>query len=190
MASRTLLTLAAALCLSLAAGQAAAQDNKRITKDQTKLTLNMPGLESGREIFEYLGWNANYTVETHYAAQVPWSGAYPRAQVYHRRLAGGQVWVTERTIDEAGIRASVPFLRDKKITVPRSDSGGGSREKRLVRFEVDGADCAYFVVIIGGFGTITGERPGNVGGFYCGGLGAKLTEADIAAVLDGWRIKP
>ncbi len=192
MASKTL-TLAAAFCLSLAAGQAAAQNISLITKDQSKLILEMPGMDGGQETFQYFGWNGNYSREIHYAAQGPRSGLYPRAQVYYTKLAPPHEWVIEGRIDEARIGASAQFLKDKKITVTQPDPGG-RRERRLVRFEMDGADCAYFSIILGGmtFGnesSASGTR-GNVSGFYCGGLGAKLTEADIAAVMNGWRIIP
>lgn len=121
----------------------AAQQNppKTISRHDSKLVLDMPGLNGGKEVFQFSGWNSNYTTERSYAAQVPWSGIYPRAQVYLYVLAPGRIWSQENVVDEAVIKGSVPFLKDRTIVIETPDQGGQNRTAPHVRtrFSVDGA---------------------------------------------------
>ncbi len=142
----------ASLFLMPATTMAQQSTTKTITRQDSKLVLDMPGLNGGREIFEFYGWNPSYTTEKSYAAQVKWNANYPRAQVYLTVLRPGYIWTRENIVDEAVIKGSVPFLKDRTITIETADQGGQSRTLPHVRtrFSVDGAKCIWFKSLGGG----------------------------------------
>jgi hypothetical protein len=188
--------VAASLFLIPAVVAAQQSTNKTIAKQDSKLVLDMPGLSGGREIFEYYGWDSAYKIERSYAAQVKWNASYPRAQVYLYVLRPGYIWTRENTVDEAVIKGSVPFFKDRAITIESADQGGQNRTLAHVRtrFSVDGAKCIWFKAVEGGMGAGAAVAASgsnyDVSGFYCGPVGQPLSDSDIQAVLAGWRYVP
>ncbi len=175
---------------------AAQQSPATITRDRSKIVLSMPGLQGGREIYQYMGWDARYHVETSYAAQVSSSGNYPRAQVYVRLLSPGIVWTHNKDITEQSVKSFAPFFKDRAVRMTVTSSGGGNEARRFARFEVDNADCILFHVTdayaVGGSAPTLhsggGKLTPSASGIYCGAQGAKLTDTEIAAVFNGYQI--
>ena len=60
---------------------------KTVTRQQSKLLLDAPLLENGREVYRYGGWNASGGYEASFAAILSTKGPYPLMQVYFQRLA-------------------------------------------------------------------------------------------------------
>jgi Trypsin-like peptidase domain len=198
--NRRILGIAVTASLFFVAATVSAQQasTKTIAKSQSKLLLDMPGLSGGREIFEYYGWDPAYKFERSYAAQASSTGRYPRAQVYLTVLRPGYVWTHENVVDEAAIKKSVPFFKERTITVEVADQGGQNRTVPHVRsrFSVDGAKCIWIKATEGGMDAASagagagGGGQYDVSGFYCGPVGQTLSESDVAAVLAGWRYVP
>lgn len=166
----------------------AQQGPNNITREQSKIWLEeIPGLSGPRLIFQYPGWNANYSTERYYAAAVPQSGAYPRLQVSFYVLAAGFVWIRDFPIDEKYLK-NWPFLKDKDLKIPAPHKGGGSG-LTTVRFEAGGAPCFAFLQRQVAIGTFEGMS-GNVSldGFYCAAPGTTLDDKAVASVLSGIRI--
>jgi hypothetical protein len=169
---------------------------KDVSRAESKLILDMPGLENQRARYQFSGWNSQYTIETSYAAQTPHSGDYPRAQVYLRLLAPGRVWTVSHDIDAKFIQNFAPFFKEKAVKMVTSGGGGRTDKQRLHRFEMDGADCAFFAVteayaVGGSMATVRsggGSLTSSVNGIYCGARGSKLTDEDIAKVFAGYKI--
>ena len=190
------IAVGALLCFIAAPVSAQQSTTKTIAKQNSKLVLDMPGLNGGREVFQYFGWDSTQKIERSYAAQMPSAGSYPRAQVYLYVLRLGYVWAHEKTVDESVIKGSIPFLRDRAITIETADQGGQNQNLAHVRtrFSVDGAKCIWFKAVEGRMGAgMGGASPGgnySVSGFYCGPVGQPLSASDIRAVLDGWRYVP
>ncbi|MBI3708438.1 MAG: caspase family protein, partial [Proteobacteria bacterium] len=157
------------------------QQYKDIPKEQSRLRLKVPGLESGREIYWWRPSPDDSTLEMFYSALFPQQGAYPRAQVWLHILAPGHVRPVTGDLDEAWLRKQSSFFKDKTDLAVTSVARGGNQEmRRTMRFTVDGAACFGFNERFGEFST----GPLAVG-FYCAGLGEALTEARVSAVLAG-----
>jgi hypothetical protein len=175
---------------------AQAQQPNVVPREQSKLQLDMPGLENQRAIHQYFGWNPQYTIETSYAAQTPRAADYPRAQVYLRLLAPGMVWKVNRDVDARFVQNFVPYFKDKKITMLASGGSGTNEARRIYRFEVDGAECVFFAVTeayaVGGGASTTNSGGGNltssVVGIYCGAASARLSDDDVAKVLKSYKV--
>lgn len=185
------------LAVLLMAGAALAQPaTNTVPREQSKLQLDMPGLENQRAIHQYFGWNPQYTIETSYAAQTPRAGDYPRAQVYLRLLAPGMVWTVSRDVDARFIQNFAPYFKDKPIKMITSGGGGSNQTQRVYRFEVDGAECVFFAVTeayaVGGGVATTRSGGGNmtssVVGTYCGAASARLSDDDVAKVLKSYKV--
>lgn len=182
--------------LSLLIPAAAQAQPKDVARAESKLLLDMPGLESQRARFQFMGWNSQYTIETSYAAQTMHQGDYPRAQVYLRLLAPGMVWTHAKDIDARSIEGFAPFFKNKRITMFTSGGGGTNHSQRHFRFEVDNADCIYFAAteayaVGGSVATLRsggGNMTSSVNGIYCGAVGVKLGDEDIAKIFKSYKI--
>ncbi len=192
---RHLSLITALLCAASSAAFAADAPANAVSREQSKIVLDMPGLQGGRELYQYLGWDAAYAQERSYAAQVPRKGLYPRAQVYLTRLAPGRVWTVNKDIDAAFIRGFTPFFKDKAVVMASSGGGGSDAAHRTYRFTVDDVACVFFT---DNSGTATGSNfptgqsgatPWAVTGIYCAAPGAALSDQDVAAVRAGYKIK-
>ncbi len=145
-------------------------DWQRLTKDQSLLALDLPGLTNAREQFQY-EQRPDYTSETYYAAQIAAAGNYPRGQFYYTILAPGRMWASLRDLDEQWVRAQAPFLDNRQIRNLQVARGGGSETLRTVRFQVDEADCVGISFVIGSINVRSdlsaGTPQGSVRGYYC-----------------------
>ncbi len=159
---------------------------KKVTRQESKVLLAAPLLESGREIYEYGGWSASGGSESSYAAIVPTSGAYPRMQVYVEALAPLHHWKYGNALDEAWLRKAFPFLKDKPIQITARAPQPGAH-LRVVRFTVGGANCAGFEMrTIDTIGAISsGEDRNSISGFYCAPLGTALTDELVKQATEG-----
>lgn len=189
------LTLVACVCTLFLGTHAFAQQPATITRDKSKLILNMPGLENSQETYQYFGWSPNYSQETSYAANIARGKTYPRAQVYGRILQPGFVWTRLNDLDEKWIKGFAPFFNDRAVKITRAAPSGSDNRSRTVRFEIDATECVGFSmmsavgIMLGQ--TSTSASP-NIGtsGIYCADLGTKLTDEIILAVLSGWKYVP
>ena len=187
MASRLLGWVAAAALIVTGGSAAAQQTDTRITRAQSQLLIDMPELGTGaRERYDYVGWNARYSLEQHYAVALAAQGDLPRAQVNMQVLAKGFVW-TANAPNEAYLRAW-PFLKDRTLRVIRSASAITSAEIQTMWFESGDAECVAFSMRRVARGLMESQPDaGTAGfdGFYCAAAGTKMTEELAVAVLGG-----
>lgn len=173
-----------AACLALAANAHA--DAKRITKAESRLLLAMPYLEQGRDLFEDLGWNAQETVRTTYAALLPDRGFFPQAQAYLSQAAPLTYWKSDSTLDAAWIRQRFPFFRDKEVqvTVPASATDDFLR---TARFVVGPDQCVAFEMMqLGDPGMpMDGDSRFAISGVYCAPSGTTLDDGLVKRVVEG-----
>jgi hypothetical protein len=186
----------AILCALQLPASALAQQPKTIPREQSKVVLSMPGLDGAREIYQYVGWTPDYSRETSYGAQYPARGQYPRAQLYLNTLAPGHMWTVTRDMDEKTLRSAFPFFKDKTIKIDQPARGGTDEKARTMRFTVDAVECIGFSVVQGslssgiGQSAVGAEVSPSVTGFYCATAGQKISDADVSAILSGWRFVP
>jgi hypothetical protein len=189
---RRTVTGAAIACLLALPVARAEEDRTVVAKAEAHLILDMPGLAQSREIFQTLGWDANYSRRVFFAAQVARAGDYPRAQAYYLELAPNRLAVAQNDVTESWVKKLFPFLADKQITISGGAPPRRSDDFRTLRFAVDRADCLAFSIMLSGLapgrsdGNVSGTS-GQVLGFYCSAPGAALAESDIADILGGWR---
>ena len=187
MASRLLGWIATAALVAVAGSAAAQQTDTRITRAQSQVLIDMPELGTGaRERYDYIGWNARYSVERHYAVALAARGDLPRAQINMRVLSKGFVW-TANSLDEAYLR-DWPFLKDRSLRVIRPASAITSAEIQTMWFESGDAECVAFNMRRVARGLMDSQpEAGTAGfdGFYCAAAGTKMTEALADAVLGG-----
>lgn len=159
-----------------------------VTKENSKIWIDdIPGMEAGRIVYQYQGWNQSFSAELSHAGAFVNGTSYPRLQVYLEVLAPGYLWIEQNALDEKWIRSLTPFFKDRALHVIDPDSGGGSAAVRKVRFDVDRASCVAFS--IGGTpasGQFKGLAIGHntrTFGYYCAGEGEPLTDADVQTIL-------
>lgn len=157
-----------------------------VSRTQSQILLDMPELVSGRETYQYFGWNSGYTLETSYAAVVSTSGEYPRAQIYMRQLAKGMLW-TQSRLDENWIRSMGSFFRNVVVVLPDGPKAGTSYVT-TVRFTANGAPCLGFTlrpIAHDRQGSATGNGPLSFDGVYCAAPGTAPSAIDEQAVMRG-----
>ena len=163
---------------------------KTVTRQESKVLLEAPLLENGREIYRYAGWNASGGYEASFAAILSTKGRYPLMQVYFQRLAQLHQWARGADLDEAWLKQFFSFLKDKpiRITVPAPHV---TRYIRVVRFAVDQSECAGFDIRqLDDRNSIKSDTDRNsVYGLYCAPVGVPLTDDLVRKATEGiyWR---
>lgn len=177
-----------ATAVAAAAMSAAAQTaSERITRRQSQVLLDMPGLGAGaREQYDYIGWNDRYSVERHHAVAVAAGADFPRAQVVMQVLAKGFVWMTNAPT-EANIKGW-PFLRDRPLQVLRPAGANNSAEAQTIWFASGEVECIVFTMRRVARGLVDSQPESGASGFegfYCAAAGTKMTDALAESVLGG-----
>jgi hypothetical protein len=163
---------------------------KKVTRQESKLLLEAPLLENGREIYQYGGWDASGGYEGSFAAILSPKGGYPFMQVYFQRLAQLHQWSRGADLDEAWLKKFFSFLKDKtiRITAPAPHV---TRYIRVVRFAVDQSECAGFDIRqLNDAHSIKSDTDRNsVYGLYCAPAGIALTDDLVRQATEGiyWR---
>jgi hypothetical protein len=159
---------------------------KRVSPQESRILLLEPYLEDVPPVYQHFGWNAQASVETAYAGVARANTPASRAQVYLYQTAPLTYWRTGSPPDQAWIRASFPFFKDKsvQVTSPAPPPGPFSR---VARFEVDGAKCMAFELrhVTNDTGPPTVEQRQSVSGIYCPPANVALDDALIRRVLEG-----
>ena len=179
-----------ALLLSIAAAAtpaAAQQGNTNVTREQSRLLVDMPGTRGGRETFQYLGWTSNYSMESHFAFSGAAAG-YPDARVWMSVLSKSFLWTGHGPMNEARLREMAPYLKDQAVRPLSTRLVPSSPNAEVVLFEVGGGECAIFSIrdqsTPGGAGaTDLGAR--GFQGVYCGAKGESLSRDLLEDVLGG-----
>jgi hypothetical protein len=178
----------AAACLAAAIAlpdpASAQQRNTAVSRSQSNVLLDMPGLENGIEIYNYLGWSSSYSSETS-TARVHHRAGFPAAGVIMQQLGKSYVWRAAR-LDEAWIRSTAYMVRQNSITITRPGRVGSDGYLNTVLFSSGNTHCVgfdfrrYAVGIVDGPGGEIGYR-----GYYCGGPDVKVGEDDIPRIVAG-----
>jgi len=155
------------LVLEIAPSEAQQSAANNVSREQSKLLLDFPGLEEAQERYDYLGWDARYSVERHYAALASKSGSYPRAQFNLRQLAPMFLWTTN-TIDESYVKAW-PFFKDGQIQILQSASPVTSNYVQILTFKADNVECVALSVRRAASRNDSQTELGTLAfdGFYC-----------------------
>jgi hypothetical protein len=163
---------------------------KTVTRQESKVLLEAPMLEHGREVYRYGGWNASGGYEASFAAILSAKGPYPLMEVYFQRLAQLHQWAGGAELDEKWLKQYFSFLKDKaiRITVPAPHV---TRYVRVVRFAVDQSECAGFDIRqLNDANSIKSDTDRNsVYGLYCAPAGVPLTDDLVRQATEGiyWR---
>ena len=163
---------------------------KTVTRSESKVLLEAPLLENGREVYRYGGWNASGGSEGSFAAILSTKGPYPFMQVYFQRLAQLHQWARGVDLDEKWLRQYFSFLKDKavRITAPAPHV---THYVRVVRFAVDQSECAGFDIRqLNDANSIKSDTDRNSAfGVYCAPAGAPLTDDLVRQATEGiyWR---
>jgi hypothetical protein len=163
---------------------------KKVTRQDSKVLIDAPLLENGREIYQYAGWDASGGYESSFAAILSANGPYPLMQVYLQRLAQLHQWARGADLDEKWLKQYFSFLRDKtiRITVPAPRV---THYVRVVRFAVDQSECAGFDIRqLNDANSIKSDTDRNsVYGLYCAPAGVPLTDDLVKQATEGiyWR---
>jgi len=173
--------IAVLLCLSAAHAQ-----EKRVSVQESRILLLAPYLEDVAPTYQHFGWNARASVETAYAGVARQNVPASRAQVYLLQTAPLTYWRSGSALDEAWVRATFSYFKDKAVQVMAPAPSPGPF-LRVARFEVDGAKCAAFELrhVTNDTGTPTVEQRQSVSGIYCPPTGVALDDALIRRVLEG-----
>lgn len=181
--------LIAALAL-IGLPMAAHAEWKTVTRQESKLLLEAPLLENGREVYRYGGWDASGGYEASFAAILSAKGPYPLMQVYFQRLAQLHQWARGADLDEKWLRQYFSFLKDKpiRITAPAPHV---THYLRVVRFAVDQSECAGFDIRqLNDAHSIKSDTDRNsVYALYCAPAGVALTDDLVRQATEGiyWR---
>lgn len=163
---------------------------KTVTRQQSKLLLEAPLLENGREVYRYGGWDASGGYEASFAAILSAKGPYPLMEVYFQRLAQLHQWARGADLDETWLKHYFSFLKDKtiRITVPAPRV---THYVRVVRFAVDQSECAGFDIRqLDDANSIKSDIDRNsVYALYCAPPGVPLTDDLVRQATEGiyWR---
>ena len=175
-----------ALSVAWLAMTGAQAQEKRVSAEDSRILLLAPYLEDLKPTYQYFGWNAQGSVETAYAGVARNNNPASRAQVYLHQTAPNMYWRAGNSLDEAWIKSSIPYLKDKAVRVTAAAPMAGPFV-RIARFEVDGASCMAFELR---HMTNDTGAPGiadrqSVSGIYCPPANTVLDDALIQRVFEG-----
>jgi hypothetical protein len=159
---------------------------KKVTRQESKLLLDAPLLENGREVYQYGGWDASGGYEASFAAILAAKGAYPQMQVYLHRLASLHQWGSGSDLDEKWLKKFFSFLKDKTIRITAAAPQPG-RYLRVVRLSVDQSDCVAFEMRqLDINNSIKSDHDRNsIAGLYCAPAGVPLTDDLVRQATEG-----
>lgn len=180
---RSLLALALFLVGTAPVLGQAQQRNTQVSRADSLLRLDMPDLESGREVFHYFGWGDNFAAETSFAAVMAANGM-PHAAVVMQQLSKGYRWRAS-SLDEARIRSVDPWLRDKRVQVIQSARDAPSGFLKYVLFTADNVPCMAFDFRRVTPGAEDGGGEAGFAGVYCADPRGKLGDDDVERVVSG-----
>jgi hypothetical protein len=188
---RRLRLLAVVLLGALVATAALAQKRGGvITRDQSRLTVRLPDLLYGREMFVHFD-HTEVGYETYYAALMPNGGAYPRIQAYYDVSTGSHSYARKTQLSEAWVRRLTSFFSEKVIELQPSEAITEPERATIAHFTVDRSDCFAFAFLAGDTGpTPLAKAQRQVRGYYCSGEGGRLNDFAIERVLDGIETMP
>jgi hypothetical protein len=164
----------------------AQQKNTAVSRAQSSVLLDMPGLERGGvERFHYFGWDSSYASETSLALVTAPGDGFPAATAVMQQLGKNWIW-RAATLDESWIRQTAFPLKDRPITVTRPGRIGSDGYLNTVLFSSGNVNCVGFDFRRYAKG-IVDATGGEVGyrGFYCGAPGDRIGEDQIARIVAG-----
>jgi len=170
----------------LLSGMAAHSQGKRVSAQDSQLLLLAPYLEDVTPNYQYFGWNVQGSVETAYVGVARANKTAGRAQVYLNVTAPLYYWRIGTSLDEAWVRKSFAFFKDKTVQITTAAAVPGPFV-RTMRFEVEGGKCFAFelryVTNDVGAQTITDRQ--SITGIYCPPSEVVLDDALIQRVFEG-----
>ena len=180
------LVLLAALLASMAA---AAQTVQKLSREQSRILLDIQGYERASEAYTYVQAE-NYSGETYFTARwLPRDAAFAVARLYE--LAPNYTFrPSDRGIDAAWVHSHLPKFKDRQLVfeAPLADT----ERMKLVRFAAEPAACVAFQSVTGDIGvrhdSSTGVRHAVISGVACSQTVKRLTDEDLGRVLAGVRI--
>jgi hypothetical protein len=165
----------------------AQQAVKEVTREQSRLVLDMPGTQGERATFSYLGWTSGYTMERHFAFSSAASG-FPHARVWMTVLAKTYLWTGHFNMNETTFRELAPHFKDKIVRPARERELPAFRNVVISVFDVEGVECAMFSLRsleMTGVAVATAGGAPAFFGVYCGSKGSTLSREILEEVLEG-----
>jgi hypothetical protein len=159
---------------------------KRVSVEDSRILLLAPYLEDLKPTYQYFGWNAQGSVDTAYAGVARGNSTPSRAQVYLNQTAPNMYWRAGNRLDEAWIKSSIPYFKDKPIHITAAAPMAGPFV-RVARFTVDGASCMAFELrhVTNDTGAPGIADRQSVSGIYCPPANVSLDDALIQRVFEG-----
>jgi hypothetical protein len=159
---------------------------RRVTRSESTILLDIPGLADGVGGYEYRGWNSNYSAESSYAFVLARNGdPYPRAQVFYTKLSSSYHWIPNTDVLTKATQNFL-FFKDKKVNITQQPTSGSREPVQVMRFEVDGAQCVSFSVkYYPAIGSTSDVGNSGAEGIYCGAVGESFGQDRIDAVVEG-----
>jgi hypothetical protein len=175
--------------LLLVATAAPAQTVQKLTREQSRILLDIQGYERASEAYTYVQ-AVDYSAETYFTARwLPRDAAFAVARIYE--LAPNYTFrPSGRGIDASWVLGHLPKFKERQLVfeAPVVDA----EKMKLVRFTADPAACVAFQSIMGDIGvrhdSSTGVHHAVVSGVACSQTVKRLTDEDIGRVLAGVRI--
>ena len=175
-----------ALSVAWLAMTGAYAQEKRVSAEDSQILLLAPYLEDLKPTYQYFGWNARGSVDTAYAGVARNNRPPSRAQVYLNQTAPNTYWRAGNSLDEAWIKSTIPYLKDKAVHIAAPAPMAGPFV-RIARFEVDGASCMAFELrhVTNDTGAPGIADRQSVSGIYCPPANVVLDDALIQRVFEG-----
>src|SRR5262245_28099959 len=141
--------IALLLAMILAATAASAQTVQKLSRDQSRILLDIQGYERASEAYNYVQ-AANYSAETYVTARwLPRDAEFAVARLYE--LAPNYTFrSSDRGIDAAWVHSHLPKFKERQLVfeAPLADT----ERMKLVRFSADPAACVAFHSLTGDVG--------------------------------------
>jgi hypothetical protein len=175
------------LTLFLALPDASKADWKTVSAADSRLLLSMPYLESATQRYDDGGWNAQATMHSSYAAAVPKSSVYPRAQVLLDQAAQLTYWKLNIALDADWVKRRFPFFKDREVRITQA-APDTNAFLRIARFSVGEQACFVFDMRHRQDQNVSANDEAHrraVAGIYCPPPGMAVTDELVHLAVEG-----
>jgi tetratricopeptide (TPR) repeat protein len=158
-----------------------------VPRAESLIRLELPGLAQSRQSYAWQS-ASNMNGIFYVGVQVATTGEYPRGEALTTQAYGFASIQSSSDLDEQRLKSSFTYFRNRTLNVERALTADSTRDRKVLRFTLEGAGCVAYYVFPSGVDwarAVGGNGSVSVFGYYCGAPGVTLSDTDIQWVLWG-----